>query len=283
MKMKNLLIGMAVALFAMLFVMGCPQETDDNLSGTPGVLVRAITIAGVTINPLPVPGATIAAAGEGSVVVDTERLPLENESSDRVYYKPIQPVTVKLADANETVAFAVTEPAEDPPDPEMMLPGTAAGADVTRDIGITLPDADNFPAGLIVWIKVVAADESKIEFYKIAVINKTHDTAVNSIKVNETDVLNNDVNQTGHTGAWICGSTWANAAAGLANIFDSQKAAVTITTATRNANAKVEYSKVAANSAAEPSGWSTIPPAEFDTDDILAVKVTASNRTEYRS
>lgn len=278
MKMKNLLIGMAVALSALLFVMGCPQEGDDNSPGTPGVLVKGISIAGVTVDPLPVPGATIAAAGEGSVVVDTERPPLDDESGDRVYYKPIQPVTVKLADANETAAFAVTEPTEAPPDPEMMLSGTVAGAEVTRDIGITLPDADNFPAGLIVWIKVVAADESKTEFYKIAVINKTHDTAVNSIKVNGTDVLNNDANQTDHIGAWLCGSTWANAAAGLANIFDSQKAAVTVTTAPRNANAKVEYTKVAANnSAAEPSGWSTLPPATFDTNDILAVKVTASN------
>jgi hypothetical protein len=279
MKMKNHLIGMAAALFALLFVTGCPQEADNKAAGTPSVLVSSITIAGVSVNPLPAGGATIDAAGTGSVVVDTERAPIDDESPDKVYYKPIQPVAVKLADANEIVTFTVTDPAEPAPDTETMLPGTATGADVTRNIGITLPDADNFPAGQIVWIKVVAADESKAEFYKISVVNKTHDTAINSIKVNGDDVLNNDVNQTGHIGAWLPGTTWANAASGLVNILDSQKTAVTVAAITRNANAKVEYAKVAASDAngAEPAAWSAAAPAAFDNNDVLAIKATASN------
>ncbi|MDR0410433.1 MAG: hypothetical protein LBH75_00455, partial [Treponema sp.] len=139
MKRKNLLSLMVAALLPLLFVTGCPQEGDDtgNPPGTPDVLLTAISIGGVTVDPLPAPAASMQAAQAGSVVINTERPPSESESPDNVYYKPVQPVVVKLADVHETVSFAVSSPDEFPP--EITLPGVQDGATVTRNIAITLP------------------------------------------------------------------------------------------------------------------------------------------------
>jgi hypothetical protein len=277
MKKKNLFIT-AAALLALLFVAGCPQETDDPNGGSPGtpdVLVSAISIGGVAVDPLPAPAASVGEAEAGSVVINTERPPSGDETPDNVYYKPVQPVTVTLADVHETVFFAVSSPDETPP--EINLPGVpdaANAAVVTRNIGVTLPDADSYPAGQIVWIKVVAADESKTEYYKIAVTSDTHDTAITSASVNGNDVLN--PNQSGHIGPWLGGATWATATEGLVNIPNAQASAVSAAITLRNTRARAEYAKAAAD-ATEPASWASTAPAEFANGDILAVRVTASN------
>jgi hypothetical protein len=86
MNKKKWLIGMAAALFALLFATGCSQAAgDDKPSGTPGVLVTAISIAGVNVTPLPTAAASIDAAIAASVVVDTERPPTADETADKVY------------------------------------------------------------------------------------------------------------------------------------------------------------------------------------------------------
>jgi hypothetical protein len=280
MKMKNTLTGMAVVLFTLLFVVGCPQEVSDNneRSGTPDFLVTAISIGGVNVYPLPTPGSSMETAAVGSVVINTERLPSENENPDNFYYKPVQPVTVQLSNVHESVFFAVSPPDEFPV--EITLPGAQAAENValvTRNIAVTLPDADNYPAGQFVWIKVLAADESKTEFYKIAVISETHDTAINSMSLNGNEVL--ELSQSGHIGPWICGTSWANAAAGLVNITNNQAPAITGTAILRNANAKIEYAKIPENAdnTSEPASWTAVVPASFSNNDILAVKVTASN------
>jgi hypothetical protein len=212
-------------------------------------------------------------AKAGSVVINIERPPSGNESPDNIYYKPVQPVAVTLADANETVFFAVSSPDETPP--EITLSGNQDAATVTRNIAVTLPDADNYPAGQLVWIKVVAADESKTEYYKIAVTSATHDTAITSAAVNGNDVLNPD--QSGHIGPWLGGSTWATAAEGLVNITSAQASAVSAAITLRNTRARAEYAKAAAEATAEPASWASTAPAEFANGDILAVRVTASN------
>ncbi|MDR0720050.1 MAG: hypothetical protein LBF78_10480, partial [Treponema sp.] len=201
MKIKNLLLRTVVFLAVLLSVTGCPQEVDDNnrSSGTPDTLITAISIGGVNVDPLPAPAASMEAAIAGSAVINTERPPAENEDPNNFYYKPVQPVSVKLANVHENAFFAVSAPDEYPP--EISLSGTpeaSNAAQVTRNIAVTLPDINNYPAGQVVWIKVVAADESKTEFYKIAVTSETHDTAIISMTLNGNEVL--EANQSGRIG-----------------------------------------------------------------------------------
>jgi hypothetical protein len=220
------------------------------------------------------------------VVVNVERPPTEKEQPG-VYYKPVQPVEVTLANANETAFFEVTKPDDENP-LAVELPGTpdtANAARITREIGITLPNSNNFPEGQTVWIRVVAADESKTNYYRINVVSQTHDTAINTISVSGNDVL--DTNQSGHIGPWILGSSWAEAAAGLVNLTAAQASGVSVAQTPRNnqfdlAKPKVEYAKIPAASAAgsgEPAAWNAAAPPSFENHDILAVKVTASNGT----
>jgi hypothetical protein len=285
MKTKNLLIGTAALLLAVLFATGCAPASDDPAPTVPDKLVTAITIGGVNVSPLPAPAASIAEAVAGAVVVNTERPPTESEAADGFYYKPVQPVVVTLANTNESAFFQVSAPDAEPLSIE--LSGTQEGSKVSRNIGITLPDVNNFPVGQVVWLKVVAADESKTEYYKIAVTSQTHDTAVNTITLNGNDVL--DPSQSGHIGPWIAGKTWAEAAVGLVNLKVSEASGVTVAATPRNneftlAKPKFEYAKIPAASAAspaEPAAWSATAPTSFDGHDILAVRITASNGATY--
>jgi len=277
MRKKFLLIP--AALLSVLLVVGCPQEGGTNKpEPIPDVLVTSISIAGVRVTPLPSPAASVTAAVAVPVVVNTERPPTENESADKIYYRPVQPIVVELANAKQTVFFNVTAPGDIPAVIE--YPGTQQDKNVTRNIGITLPNDDDFQIGQVVWIRVVAADESKTEYYKFSIINETHDTAINSIKVGGNDVL--DMNQTGHIGPWICGPDWANAAVGLVNLKQSEAGSVTVTAIPRNNvsdNAKptLEYAKVLTADAAP--AWNAAAPTDFANHNILAVRVTASNGT----
>jgi hypothetical protein len=284
MKKKNLFIGMAAALFALLFVVGCPLEPDDTGTLPAGDgLVSSISISGVAVNPLPVAGTTIENAAAGSVVINVERPPLETEA-DGIYYKSIQPITVTLANVNETVYFEVTAPDAYPEVIEIPgTPDTANAAQVTRNIGVTLPNGNSFPEGQTVWIRVVAADESKTNYYKIAVTSQTHDTAINAITVSGNDVL--EMSHSAHIGPWLGGENWAAAAAALADLSASQASGVVIAATPRNnqfdlSKPKIEYAKIPVADAvnpAEPADWSTAAPTSFANHDILAVKVTASN------
>jgi hypothetical protein len=292
MKKKNLFIGTTVTLFALLFATGCPQDADNtDTKTTPAVLVKAISIGEVTVDPLPQAAAKMGDAVDAPIVLSTER-PKEADEVTNVYYRPVQKVAVILADANETAFFAVSPPGEYPASIE--LPGTPeADGKVARNISVTAQNDNSFPEGQIVWIKVVSADESKTEYYKIAVVSKTHDTAVSSIAVNGNNVLNGD--QSNHIGSWdfvkkdetgnVIPNTWATALAGSVNISVGQAAAPSIALTFRNtqsdlAKPTAEYAKIlAANANAEPSGWSATPPASFANHDILAVKASASNGT----
>jgi hypothetical protein len=292
MKKKNQLIGMAATLFALLFATGCPQEADNtNPKTTPAVLVSAISIGGIPVDPLPQAAARMGDAADTPIVLSTER-PKDADETTNVYYRPVQKVSVTLADVNETAFFAVSPPGEYPTSIE--LPGTPeADGKVARNISVTAQDDDSFPEGQIVWIKVVSADESKTEYYKIAVVSKTHDTAISSIAVNGNNVLNDD--QSNHIGVWdfvkkdgagnVIPNTWATAIEGIANLSAGQAAAPSIALTFRNqqsdlAKPTAEYAKIlAANASAEPSGWSSAAPASFANHDILAVRAAASNGT----
>jgi hypothetical protein len=286
MKKKNWLMGTAAVLAALLFAMGCPQAVEEDATPAGDGLVSSVSIAGVKINPLPAAASSIAEAAACPVVVNVERPPTEKEQPG-VYYKPVQPVELRLADANATVFFEVTRPDDENP-LGIELPGTPAAANaalITREIGITLPNSNNFPEGQTVWIRVVAADESKTNYYRINVVSQTHDTAINAISINGNDVL--DTNQSGHIGPWILGSNWAQAAAGLVNLTAAQASGVSVAQTPRNnqfdlARPKLEYAKIPAASSAgsgEPAAWSATAPASFANHDVLAVKVTASNGT----
>ena len=284
MKKKKLAAGIAAILLA-LFVSGCPQTTDDRSAPPAGDgLVSAISIGGVRVDPLPQAGLSIGAAEAGSVVVNVERPPKDTESADGVYYNMIRDIEVTLANVNETVYFEVTAPAALPESIDLPSSGKT-GVKASRAMGIALPDANKFPVGQTVWIRVVAADESKTSYYKINVVSQTHDTAVSTITFNGNGAL--DVTQTPHIGHWQSGASWANAAASLVNLTASEAAAsVTVTVTPRNSQfalskAKAEYAKIPAASAAnapEPA-WSAEVPAGFANHDVLAVRVTASNGT----
>jgi hypothetical protein len=273
-------------LLALLCITGCPQTDDggnNNSGGVPGQLVTAIRIGGVPVSPLPAGAASIDAAAAVQVVVSTERSPTADEPAG-VYYKPVQPVTVSLANAQETAYFTVTAPDEIPADIE--LPGqTVAGKNVTRDISITVNNSNRFPEGRVVWLKVVAADESKTEYYQIRVIAKTHDTAADSITVGGTAAL--DLSQSPHIGPWQSGAAWADAAAALVNLKAGEASNAAVTVTPRNnafelSRPTVEYAKIPAANASnpvEPAAWSAAAPASFANHDILAIKVTASNGT----
>jgi hypothetical protein len=246
-------------------------------------MITAISIAGVNIDPLPEPAASIEDAVAGLVVVNTERPPLDTEDDkDKIYYRPAQPVTVTLANQNQLVYFEVTRPGEEPYDIELPH-NTKEGANVTRTIGITLPNDDNFPIGQVVWIKVVAANESKTYIYKFNIVSQTHDTAVNAITVGGYDVL--DPDQTGHIGPWISGASWSEAVVGLVNLKNTETSSVVTTVIPRNNQfpqslATVAYAKIpAGTSDADEPTWESSPPDTFANNDILAVKVTASNGT----
>jgi hypothetical protein len=291
MKKKYRLIGMAATLFALLFATGCPQEADStNPKTTPAVLVKAISIGEVIVAPLPQAAAKMGDAVDAPIVLSTER-PKDADEITNVYYRPVQKVTVTLADANETAFFAVSSPGEYPASIE--LPGTPeADGKVARNISITAQNDDSFPEGQLVWIKVVSADEAKTEYYKIAVVSKTHDTAVSSIAVNGNNVLN--VDQSNHIGVWdfvkkdgtgnVIPNTWATAIEGIVNLSAGQAAAPSIALTFRNkqsdlAKPTAEYAKIpAATASAEPS-WSSTAPTSFANHDILAVKASASNGT----
>ena len=284
MKKKKLLTGIAAILLALL-ALGCPQEADDKGDTPAGDgLVSAISIGGVTLNPLPQAGLSIDAATAGSVVVNVERPPKDTEQPGGVYYNMIRDIEVTLANVNETVYFEVTAPAALPESIDLPSSGKT-GVKASRAMGIALPDANKFPVGQTVWIRVVAADESKTNYYKINVVSQTHDTAVSTITFNGNSAL--DVTQTPHIGHWQSGASWANAAASLVNLTASEAAAsVTVTVTPLNSQfalskAKAEYAKIPAASAAnapEPA-WSAEVPAGFANHDVLAVRVTASNGT----
>ena len=278
---KKLLIGMTVILLALL--VGCPQETKNSVKPPviPDVLVKAISVAGVDITPLPAPAESIEEAQAVSVVVNTERPPSDNEDPNKIWYKPAQPIAVTLADANQTVFYESTRPGEEPYD--IVLPHTEKNKNVfTRNIGITLPNDDGFQVGQVVWLKVVSVDESKTEYYKINVVNQTHDTAINSFKIRGYDVLN--PNQSGHIGPWITGATWADAVNGLVNLKQTEVSNVVIALTPRNnlsdlSKPKFEYATTTATATAEPADWSEDSPTTFAVNNVLAVKVTASNGT----
>jgi hypothetical protein len=284
MKKKTLLFTAAVLLLTLLFVIGCPNDDPPAKPNIPpaDAMITAISIAGVNITPLPQPAANIAGAVAGTVVVNTERSPTESEDPGRIYYKPAQPVSVTLVNLNQTVYFEVTRPDEEPLD--IVLPhSTKEGSKVTRTIGIILPNDDNFQIGQVVWIKVVAADESKEYIYKINVVNQTHDTAVASMKVGGDDVL--DPTQTRHIGPWISSESWADAVEGLANLKTADASSASVAVTTRNnkfdlAKPHVDYAKISAGTpdTTEPV-WGSSAPNSFANNDILAVKVTASNGT----
>ncbi|MDR1220236.1 MAG: hypothetical protein LBK73_11610 [Treponema sp.] len=283
MKKKNWLMGTAAVLVTLLFAMGCPQAEEENPAPAGDGLVSSISVAGVNINPLPTAAASIAEATACPVVVNVERAPTEKEQPG-VYYKPIQPVAVTLANANETAFFEVTKPGDENP-VVIDLPGTPSAANaalITREIGITLPNSNNFHEGQTVWIRVVAADESKTSYYRINVVSQTHDTAINTISINGNNVL--DTDQSDHIGPWLLGSSWAQATAGLINLTATEASSVSVAQTLRNnqfdlAKPKVEYAKILAASTGEPDSWSTTAPASFANHDVLAVKVTASNGT----
>ena len=282
---KNYFFWGMTALLA-LFVMGCspdPEEEERKPVPIPDVLVTSISVAGVTINPLPAPAANIEDVMAVSVVVNTERPPTESEDPDKIWYKPAQPIAVTLANENQTVFYQVTGPNDvlyD--DTDIVLPHTEKnGAVFTRTIGITLPNEDSFQIGQVVWLRVVAADESKTEYYKINVVNQTHDTAINTFTIGGYDVLNTD--HSGHIGPWFTGATWADAVNGLVNLKQSEISGVAIAVTPRNnayelAKPTIGYAKTTA-SAAEPADadWSADAPTAFSAGDVLAVKVTASN------
>lgn len=283
MKKKNLFIGMAAMLCMLLLATGCPQEVDDNpSSGTPDTLVSAISIGEKNVDPLPSPASRMGDAAAAELVVSTER-PRDADEVEGVYYRPVQPIVVTIADPNASVFFAVSAPGEYPATIE--LPGTPEvenTAMVKRNISITSRNDYSFPIGQVVWIKVISGDESKTAFYKITVTSPTHDTAVNSIKVNGNDVL--EMNQSGHIGVWNCGASWGEAVAGLVNISSSQAAAPLVAVAARNneydlAKPRAEYAKIPSgtDASAEPSVWTSESPASFANNDILAVRITASN------
>jgi hypothetical protein len=275
MKKKNLFLGMAAILT--LLIMGCSDSKEA--PPPPKYMVTAINVAGVNVTPLVEPAETIAGAEAMEVVVNTERPPTESESPDGIYYKPVQPITVTLSNVNHTVFFNVMPPGENPTVIE--LPGVAENSKVTRNIAITLPNNDNFQVGQVVWIMVVAADESKTNYFKINVVNQTHDTALTSVKVKGYDIL--DTDQSGHIGPWLLKSTWSEATAALVNLKQSESSGVTVAITPRNnqfenAKPKYEYAKILkANASGEPSAWTATPPTDFSDGDILAVKVTASN------
>ncbi|MDR2479409.1 MAG: hypothetical protein LBD48_08870 [Treponema sp.] len=283
MKKKKLFMGMAAILLA-LFAAGCPQETEDSPAVPSGDgLVSAIRIGGVSVSPLPQAGLSIDAAAAVSVVVNVERPPKDTEQADGVYYNMVRDIEVALANANETVYFEVTAPDALPEVIE--LPSSAkAGVKVSRAMGIALPDTNKFPVGQTVWLRVVAADESKTNYYKINVVSQTHDTALTAITFNGKDAL--DVTQSPHIGHWQGGASWANAAASLANLTAAEAASVAVAVTPRNiqfdlSKQKLEYAKIPAASAAnapEPA-WSAAIPASFENHDILAVRITASNGT----
>jgi len=276
---KKLLIGITGILLALL--VSCQQETSNSVKPPviPDVLVSAISVAGVNITPLPAPAESIEDTVAVSVVVNTERPPAENEDPNTIWYKTAQPVSVTFASANQTVYFEVTRPDEEPMD--IVLPHTEKnGAVYTRNIGITLPNDDGFQIGQVVWIKVVAADESKTEYYQINVINQTHDTAVNTFTIGGYNVLN--PNQSDHIGPWMSGATWAEAVNGLVNLKQTEISNVAIVLTPRNnafelSKPKIEYAKTTTSASAEPADWSTTVPTAFAVGDVLAVRVTASN------
>jgi hypothetical protein len=283
MKNKNLLFTAAAMLLTLLFLTGCPNDPPVKKKGPPAdAMITAISIAGVKVDPLPAPAASIDEAVAVSVVVNTERPPTENEDASRIYYKPAQPVSVTLVNQKQTVFFEVTRPGEEPLD--IVLPhSTREGADVTRTIGIILPNDDNFQIGQVVWIKVVASNESKEYIYKINVVNQTHDTAVTSMSVNGNDVL--DPTQTRHIGPWMSSANWTDAVEGLANLKTADASSASVAVIPRNnqfdlSKPQVGYAKIPAGTpdAAEPA-WTSSPPNSFVNNDILAVKVTASNGT----
>jgi len=276
---KKLFFGMAVILLALLA--GCPEE--ENNPGrqpivVPDVLVTAISVAGVNIDPLPAPSASIEGVKPVSVVVNTERPPMETEDPNRIWYKPAQPIVVTLANEFQTIYYQVTGPKDVPlDDNDIVLPPTGQdGAVFTRTIGITLPDDDDFQIGQAVWLRVVASDESKTEYYKISVVNQTHDTAITAFKIGSYDVLNTD--QSGHIGPWFPGSTWAEAVAGLVNPKESEISSLPVAITLRNnafelSKPTLEYARTTGS---EPSDWSAAAPT-FAPGDVLAVKITASN------
>ena len=293
-----MLIG-AAALLAMLFATGCPQEAANENGGkkTPDVLVAAIDIGAVQINPLPAAGSQLGNTPTGTVVINTERPPTADEIPEKVYYRPVQPVVVTLADANQTAYFADSAPDEYPASIERPgVPDPANPAKVKIDLRIATTDTrseskSEFLVGRTVWIKVVSADESKTEYYRINVAHQNHDAAMSAIAVNGHEVLN--ANQTPHIGAWeewnttvnAPLSTWQGSLAGLVSVTQSEAAAPAVEIAFRNnvnplAAPNAEYAKIAAvdtANAAEPAAWSASVPASFANNDELAVKVTASN------
>jgi hypothetical protein len=292
MNKKKLLIKMAAVLFTLLLAAGCPQnaEDDSGQKNTPAVLVKNISIGGVTLDPLPEAADLMENAVSAHVEVSTERSPTSDEDPLGIYYRPTQPIVVTLADANETVYFATTDPEADTPleyPATIEFPGTPDSQNptqVTRNIQITSQDNNSFPAGRVVWLKVIAADESKTEYYRIQVLTKTHDTTILSIAVNGNNVM--EMNQSGHIGDWVFETvgqpdagkknTWEKAALGLVNITNAQANAVTVVATSRN-RAKIEYAKLAAGISAEPIDWSTAAPLSFSNNEILAVRSTASN------
>ena len=266
-----------------LLVMGCPPEPEDNRKPVPipDILVTSISVAGVTIDPLPAPVANIEEVTSVSVVVNTERPPTASEDPNRIWYKPAQPIAVTLANENQTVFYQVTGPNDvlyD--DNDIVLPHTEKdGAVFTRTIGITLPNDNGFQIGQVVWLRVVAADESKTEYYKINVVNQTHDTAITAFKIGGYDVLNPDYS--GHIGPWFTGASWADAVGGLVNPKQSEISSLPVVVTPRNnafelSKPKLEYAITTA-SGSEPSDWSAAAPTSFAAGDVLAVKLTASN------
>ena len=277
---KKLFIGMTAILLTMLI--SCPQESNSvKPIVVPDVLVKAISVAGVNVTPLPQPSATIEDAEAVSVVVNTERLPTDTEDPNKVWYKPAQPIAVTLANTYQNVFYEVTRPGEDEPYDIVLPPTEKNGAVFTRNIGIILPNDDGFQIGQVVWIKVVAADESKTEYYKINVVNQTHDTALNIFTIGGYNVLNTD--HSGHIGPWFTGATWADAVNGLVNLKDSEISTVDIAVTPRNnafdlAKPKIEFAKTTVTaSSTEPADWSTEAPTSFTAGDVLALKITASN------
>ena len=273
---KKLFFG--IILLALM--VSCP-EPDNNKPGktpVPDVLITAISVAGVNISPLPAPSASIEGVKPVSVVVNTERPPTGNEDPNRIWYKPAQPIAVTLANEFQTVYYQVTSPGENLYDDNdiVLPPAEKDGAVFTRNIGITLPNNDGFQIGQAVWLRVVASDESKTEYYKINVVNQTHDTAINAFKIGGYDVLNPD--NLGHIGPWFPGASWADAVAGLVNPKQSEISSLPVVITPRNnafelSKPKLEYAKTTGS---EPSEWSAAAPT-FAAGDVLAVKITASN------
>ncbi|MDR2576118.1 MAG: hypothetical protein LBC52_06710 [Treponema sp.] len=283
MKKKNSMVaGTAALVLTLVLVIGCPQENNEkpSLGPSDGPLVSSISVAGVNVSPLPAPGASMEGTVAGIVVVSTERPPRENEIPTNVYYQPVQPVAVQLADANSSVFFEVTAPGELPV--EIVLPpGTQESSMKTRTISITRPNTAGLPEGQDVWLRVLSADESKTEFYRISVVNKTHDITINSLTIQGYDVMEPD--QTRHLGAWGPGTSWAEAVLGLVSIKQNETANLQVFAAFRNDNEiakpRLDYAKILTANANNPSEpvWSSTVPSDFSNGDILGLRATASN------